>query len=218
MSRRPRQRPRLSVVAWILCAVVGVALVGLWDRDASPAHSLSDRWSPSPAGPVAGQALPASSGAGSTGARDLTLAPVAIDIPAIDVSSPLVWLGLRPNGTVEVPADPDSAGWFRRGTEPGRRGSAVILGHVDSEAGPAVFARLRELDRGDSVTVERADGSVVEFAVMKSVTYLNADFPAQRVYAAQGAQRLNLVTCTGAYDADRGGYQANLVVYTQRSR
>jgi sortase (surface protein transpeptidase) len=93
----------------------------------------------------------------------------------------------------------------------------VILGHLDSVEGPAVFARLAELRRGDRVIVRRANGSVVRFVVMRSVVYPNADFPAQRVYAAQGERRLNLITCAGPYDSSRGGYQANLVVYTLRA-
>ena len=50
-------------------------------------------------------------------------------------------------------------------------------------------------------------------------TYANADFPAQRVYAgSRRARTLDLVTCGGAYDAERGGYQSNVVVYTRRTR
>ena len=30
-----------------------------------------------------------------------------------------------------------------------------------------------------------------------------------------GRSELNLVTCGGAYDASRGGYQSNVVVYTR---
>jgi sortase (surface protein transpeptidase) len=139
-----------------------------------------------------------------------------LDIPAIDVSTPLVRLGLEPDRTVEVPSDPDRAGWFRRGPPPGRPGSSVILGHVDSVDGPAVFARLAELRPGESVTVTRADGSVVRFVVLKTATYTHAEFPADRVYAARGLRRLNLITCGGSYDAELGGYQANVVVYTRR--
>lgn len=50
---------------------------------------------------------------------------------------------------------------------------------------------------------------------MRLALYPNAEFPAQRVYAAPGGRGLNLVTCGGAYDRDDGGYQANLVVYTR---
>jgi len=150
--------------------------------------------------------------------RPASLIPLRLKIPAIDVATPLVSLGLMPDRTVEVPSNADLAGWFRRGPAPGRKGSAVILGHVDSQVGPAVFARLQELRTGDTVTVDRADGSTVRFVVLGSVLYGNADFPADLVYAAQGARRLNLVTCGGTYDSTRGGYQSNLVVYTRRAQ
>lgn len=142
--------------------------------------------------------------------------PVRLEIPAIDLATTLVRLGLMSDRTVEVPSNPDQAGWFHRGTVPGQRGSAVILGHVDSPRGPAVFARLQELQPGDPVTVAGEDGSTDRFIVQKTVLYANADFPARLVYAAQGGRRLNLVTCGGAYDSTRGGYQSNLVVFTQR--
>ena len=155
---------------------------------------------------------------GRSAKRRPSLLPVHLEIESIAVATPLVKLGLMPGRTVEVPSDADRAGWFRFGPKPGRRGSAVILGHVDSLEGPAVFARLQELRPGDVVKVDRADGSTVTFFVRRSVTYPNADFPAERVYGAQGARRLNLVTCGGTYDSTRGGYQANLVVYTRRTR
>ncbi len=138
--------------------------------------------------------------------------PVAISIPAIGVTSALVGLGLNDDGTVEVPADPDVAGWYRPGTRPGARGSAVILGHVDSLHGPAVFYLLRTLTVGDLVEVRIADGTSERFRVRSVRVYPNERFPAQHVYAAKGGRTLNLVTCGGEYDAAHGGYQANVVV------
>lgn len=151
---------------------------------------------------------------GATERRN-ALVPVRLEVRAIGVSTRVVRLGLTPDHTVEVP-DADDAGWFQRGPTPGARGSAVILGHVDSARGPAVFARLQELRPGDRVSVERAGGSTASFVVERSVLYANADFPAARVYADRGGRRLNLVTCGGSYDSSRGGYQSNLVVYTRR--
>lgn len=151
---------------------------------------------------------------GATERRN-ALVPVRLEVRAIGVSTRVVRLGLTPDHTVEVP-DADDAGWFQPGPTPGARGSAVILGHVDSPRGPAVFARLQELRPGDRVSVERAGGSTASFVVERSVLYANADFPAARVYADRGGRRLNLVTCGGSYDSSRGGYQSNLVVYTRR--
>lgn len=146
------------------------------------------------------------------------LSPLLLAIPTLGLSTPLIGLGLNKDGTVEVPSDADRAGWFRLGTVPGERGSAVILGHVDSLTGPAVFADLATMRRADRVKVSMSDDSVVTFEVDRVVTYANADFPADLVYAGhRRVPELNLVTCGGVYDRDRGGYQSNVVVFTRRT-
>lgn len=194
------------------CATVGGVLLGGWllpqvDRASSEAVASTS--------PEVRATRPHPRAVGSTVERSAT--PVRLEIPTIGVTTRLVRLGLMPDRTVEVPGNADLAGWFHRGPAPGRRGSAVILGHVDSLDGPAVFARLQELRPGDDVTIRRDDGSRLRFVVTEAVLYPNADFPAQRVYAARGGRRLNLVTCGGTYDSGRGGYQSNLVVYTHRA-
>ena len=143
-------------------------------------------------------------------------APTHLDIPAIGVTTPLIRLGLNPDHTVEVPEDPDLAGWFDLGPSPGSPGASVILGHVDSAVGPAVFHGLRLLQAGDEVEVRLSDGTTALFAVTRVRTYPNERFPAQRVYAGSpGVPTLTLVTCGGRYDAAAGGYQSNVVAYTR---
>ena len=74
---------------------------------------------------------------------DVTVAePVRLRVPALGVDSPLLHLGLATDRSIEVPADYGTAGWFAGGPRPGQPGPAVILGHVDSKAGPGVFYRL----------------------------------------------------------------------------
>lgn len=140
-------------------------------------------------------------------------APTTLSIPAIGLEAAVIKLGLRPDSTVEVPTDPDKTGWFRLGPSPGQEGSAVILGHVDSHEGPAVFIMLRYLSAGDRVAVTLANGRVATFVVERRATYPNEDFPAQRIYGSHGRPMLQLVTCGGDYDNDVG-YTANVVVYT----
>ena len=142
--------------------------------------------------------------------------PRRVRIDRIGVSSEVIDLGLQEDGTVQVPDRPEQVGWFSLGPTPGSVGSAVLLGHVDSVDGPAVFARLGELRRGDRVTVDLQGGRTEVFEVRTVTSYLNRDFPADEVYADQGGRFLNLVTCGGEYDPDRGGYQSNVVVRTRR--
>lgn len=140
--------------------------------------------------------------------------PVLLRIPAIGVSVHLSALGLRPDRTVQVPSDFREAGWFRLGPTPGQLGSAVILGHVDSYKGPAVFFRVRALQVGDRVDVTLADGVVTHFAVRLVAMYPKDRFPARLVYGSRGFSDLQLVTCGGAFDRHLHSYRSNVVAYT----
>ena len=142
-----------------------------------------------------------------------TPVPVRIDIPKIHVTSSLDRLGRAADGTVEVPSDWQVAGWYAPGPRPGDPGSAVILGHVDSKSGPAVFYRLRELDRGDEIRVARADGSTVRFIVERTQQYPKDRFPTDEVYYPTLTPALRLMTCGGAFDPTAGHYRSNIIVF-----
>lgn len=143
--------------------------------------------------------------------------PRRVSIDRIGVDSRLVGLRVQSDGTLEVPADYDVAGWHRAGTAPGDHGPAVIVGHVDSFEGPAVFFRLRELQPGDRVTVTRTDGSQVPFEVYGLERYAKADFPTEAVYGPTSGPELRLVTCGGRFDATSRSYQDNVVVYARQA-
>jgi hypothetical protein len=140
--------------------------------------------------------------------------PAELRVPAIDVVQPLSTLGLNSDGTVQVPSDFDRPGWFRLGAVPGQRGAAVILGHVDSYRGPAVFHRLRFLRPGDRVEVILTNGVTTRFEVRAIETYPKERFPGESVYTSPGHSTLQLVTCGGRFDPRRRSYTANVVAYT----
>jgi hypothetical protein len=142
--------------------------------------------------------------------------PVRLELPAIGVGTDLVALGLAADGTMEVPENFGVAGWFTGGPRPGEDGPAVIAGHVDSRAGPAVFYELRDLQPGNAVVVTRVDGSVVTFTVSRVETYEKATFPTAAVFGATTGSELRLVTCGGQFDWGRRSYRSNIVVYATR--
>ncbi len=115
------------------------------------------------------------------------------------MDTPLIPLGLRPDGTVSVPPpEPGApAGWYRHLASPGEPGPAVILGHVDSHVGPAVFSRLSDLGPGDGISVRRADGSSVAFVVASVHTHPRSDFPTAAVYGLTDDPVLRQITCGG---------------------
>jgi sortase (surface protein transpeptidase) len=142
--------------------------------------------------------------------------PVRIEIPAIDVRSRLDRVDLKRDGTIAPPRDWDIAAWYRRGVRPGQRGAAVILGHVDSVNGPAVFHRLHELTAGDVIRVVRKDGTKVRFAVRRSAHYPKTRFPTSEVYLPTREPTLRLITCGGRFDPAKRSYRSNLVVFADR--
>ncbi|MBA2897184.1 class F sortase [Nonomuraea soli] len=141
--------------------------------------------------------------------------PNRVIIPRLKVSAPLVVLGIEADGSLAVPPldHANVAGWFGGGPTPGERGSAVIAGHLDTRTGPAVFARLGELARGDVVGVARGDGTVAVFEVRRLERTPKAEFPADRVYGPARGRELRLVTCGGDFDRARRSYSHNVIVY-----
>ncbi|MFF7737030.1 class F sortase [Streptomyces sp. NPDC007984] len=135
-------------------------------------------------------------------------------IPYLRLDAPVMGLGLDRDGRLTAPPedDPGLVGWYRHGASPGEQGTAVAVGHLDTDSGPAVFAGLPELKRGRIVKARRADGRIAVYTVDKVESYEKAHFPSQEVYGARGRPELRLITCGGSYDR-RKGYSGNVVVF-----
>lgn len=142
-------------------------------------------------------------------------APARLRIPAIDVDTSLMDLGLTADDELEVPplGKDAPAGWYKRSPTPGEVGPSLIVGHVDSASeGPAVFYRLGALEAGDTVSVTREDGSEAEFTVDDVTDYGKDSFPDYRVYGNTEDPEIRLITCGGEFDDDTGHYEDNIVV------
>lgn len=138
--------------------------------------------------------------------------PVQVSVPRIRVSSPLEPLGLEKNGSLRPPSTFERAGWYARGARPGAIGPAVIAGHVDSRAGPAIFFDLKLVRLGDDIDVRDSAGVVRHFVVVDVQRYRKTRFPTEKVYGPTPEPVLRLITCTGAFDVAKRSYVDNLVV------
>jgi len=138
--------------------------------------------------------------------------PTRISIPALKINQRLIGLQVDANRQLEVPQSYNDIGWWSTGPAAGDPGAAVIVGHVDSLVGPAVFYRLASLTTGAVIAVGRADGTTVTFAVTKLQAFSKNHFPDKLVYRTSGKPSLHLMTCGGTYDRSTG-YQANVVVF-----
>jgi sortase (surface protein transpeptidase) len=201
----PRRGKVLKVVLAVVVAAVGVKLLssGVSALTGPPSPSqgaLFGTWSGPAAAPLA---------------RSV---PLRVKVPSVGIDAPLTRLGLDAEGGVAVPpmSVPSEAGWFTGNPTPGERGTAVIVGHVDTEYGRAVFYSLGNVQPGALVIVDRSDRKHAQFRVTSVEVVDKGRFPAQRVYGTgddSGTAQLRLITCGGAFDGRH--YADNLVVYAQ---
>lgn len=142
--------------------------------------------------------------------------PTNVSIDSIGLAAPLIELGIRSDGGMEVPENFDDVGWFTGGGVPGGRGPVVIAAHVDSPTGPAAFIDLERVAVGDVISVTTSDGGVHDYRVVRLEEYRKDAFPTAAVFGATAADELRLVTCSGVFDPRAASYESNLVVFADR--
>jgi sortase (surface protein transpeptidase) len=142
-----------------------------------------------------------------------------LDVPAIGVSAPVVTLGGHRSGLLNVPSLGSAwdVGWYRFSAVPGHRGNVVLVGHVDTHAGPAVFYNLYELRRGDRIYITTGPGHhAVRYVVRWAREVSKRRFPSRLVFRHTRVPRLWLITCGGAFDYATRSYEDNIIVSATR--
>jgi len=143
--------------------------------------------------------------------------PVRLKIYRIGVNAVIEKVGLKKDGSMDVPAHPMDVAWYGFGPRPGETGSAVMAGHVDWWYGAkAAFANLRKLKPGDKISVQDDRGAIIFFTVRGSRAYDAAADVADVFTSADGKAHLNLVTCFGKWDKLAKQYSKRLVVFADR--
>jgi hypothetical protein len=163
--------------------------------------------------------------------------PLELQLPSLEIIAPVLGVGLNSKNVMDTPMgsarDPvwQKVFWYRGGGIPGAATTATIAGHVDDVLGrPAIFARLKDLRVGDTVTVrDTRTGLAVDFVVTGTVSYTLKQTVDPAVLAqiygsgpvtGQGPQpspdglaHLTLITCTGNWLGRIGTFDHRLAVY-----
>ncbi|MEU7025556.1 class F sortase [Streptomyces sp. NPDC015232] len=201
MTRRPLLLS-LAGAALVLSACAAPAPAPAQAPTAAvPAPRVSVTSAPAPAEQLATAPLPRSE-------------PVRVRVPSAGVDTgPVLGLGLNADGTVQVPtvAQADRIGWYDKGVTPGETGPAVLIGHYDTAAGPAVLRGVGRIRVGDRITVTRADGTDAVFRVRELEQVDKKAFPTKKVYGDTARPELRLITCGG--ELVDGHRPDNIVVY-----
>lgn len=171
---------------------------------------------------------------------DVTVEPTGLRIPSIGVSTDDAWVPLGIQGQDGLPVTtkageietpdvryPKRLGWYcplRTETdpfpavcgapEPGRAGAGVVLGHINGNGQPGIFAKLAQVKVGDMVEVDRADKKTAAFRVSNIQVVDKTRFPSGNVYLSFSDKPvLRLISCGGRLDKIHKRYLDQVVVY-----
>lgn len=216
-SRRSSRRGRLVSAGIALLILTGCSTATPMQSSGPEVPSSVAFSATATAGPVEPSAAGLSDVATTQSPVLAASAPVSLNIPSVRQQSTLLQLGLRADGSLEVPPDGPTApaGWYNGSPTPGERGPAVLLGHVNAVGGgPGVFANLRRLKGGDTLEVARADGSTAVFEFYRGEPFAKDAFPSETVYGDTEGSELRVITCDG-YDPATGLFDDNYVVFAK---
>ncbi len=194
------QRRNLTVAAFAVL-VLGVGVYGFVVHEVAAPEEFSDNES----GEVVSESLSL-----------VSALPMTIRIPKISVEAVFEEpVGLESSGEIGTPEGYETVSYYKYGPMPGSLGPAVVLGHVDSYKGPAVFYSLGQLREGDEIFIDREDGETAVFKVTELVRAAQTDFPTAKVYGDLSYAGLRLITCSGIYNHGSLRYSHNLIVFAE---
>ena len=215
MLSERRSTPKLWPSLLVLAIAGSMALLGILLGPGSQRISKSSQ------GEAVAGAGTRPAGSGSSPGKDSAVgvgpasnwSSMRILIPSIGIAAPVDPVGLNADKTLEVPSGVGHAGWWDGGSHPGTAGPMVVVGHVSTIGGPGVFARLKDLKRGDLVTITQATGAQVTYAVSGELEISKNDFPTALVYGPTRKPVMRLITCAGRIDPSSGHFTDDLVVF-----
>lgn len=116
------------------------------------------------------------------------------------------------DGSVLVPPDPGTAGWYRYSSPPGSpEGTTVIVGHVDFNGHPGPFFAMQELGIGSTIDVATSDGATVDYSVAMVATVSKSELATLDLFRTHGEHLLVLISCGGEFDPVARSYSDNIV-------
>jgi sortase A len=226
-----------AVAAVIAISLVGAAACGDDRADRGPATSAAvNQAAATPAGPLAGVAIPIPATPAPTPETSAAEAPPAEEpsppglpapvngaqlarlvIPKAKVDHRLVVKGLTEQRQMEEPGGKDDIAWYTFSALPGRGSNAVFSGHVDWYTGErGVFWYLRDLKEGDSVEVHYTDGLVLQYRVNRVAVFGTDDAPVGEITGPTTSDTLTMITCDGVFSRATRDYDKRRVVWAER--
>ena len=144
--------------------------------------------------------------------------PRYIIISKLNVKAIVLPLGVTSNDQIQVPPNIYEAGWYNQSSIPGQSGAMLIYGHVSSWTADGIFYSLKTLVMGDVIQIERGDGRMYSYKVVRKQIYNYQHINMAQVLSPvdPGKPGLNLMTCTGSVIKGTNEFNERLVVFTEQ--
>ncbi|GLI25871.1 hypothetical protein ARHIZOSPH14_01130 [Agromyces rhizosphaerae] len=172
---------------------------------------------PSDAATASVPSVPVRSAALEDQPADPTEAPVRLRAPGIGVDVEVVRVGVVDGDVMELPENPNVAGWYRYGPGIGdEAGTVVVAAHVDSlDYGLGPFAAFADAPAGTEVVLTSAEGTTERFTITARDAARKGSVDWDAVFDRSGPRRLAIITCGGEFDWERRTYLDSVVVLTE---
>lgn len=93
--------------------------------------------------------------------------PRVITIEKLGVKARVLQMNVNSDGSMQSPINIFDAGWYTGSVKPGQPGASIIVGHASGTTLGGVFNKLETLNAGDTISVERGDGKILRYQVVK---------------------------------------------------
>jgi sortase (surface protein transpeptidase) len=144
--------------------------------------------------------------------------PRYIEIPQLKVRARVMQTGIRSDGSLGTPNNVYDTAWYTGSSRPGEPGAMLIDGHVSSWTTPGVFYGLSDLAPGTVIKIQRGDGKVFTYKIVKSHTYSDdhVDMKAAMRPVNPDKPGLNLISCTGRVKPGTSEFDKRVIVFAEQ--
>lgn len=214
----------MTMAVCVFVVGIGVSIMGFMTNMTAHAqataisHQVDMSSASASAGTHPSGDTPSTTPVSSKAVKSYTVAPDLaryITIPKLGVHARVLQVGVTSDGALGTPANVFDTAWYTGSAKPGQPGATVIDGHVSSWTTNGVFYGLKTLTAGDTIQIEKGDGTTLPYVVKKVVTYdaNNVDMQSLLLPAEAGKSGLNLMTCGGKYDRNSKEFTQRVAVY-----
>lgn len=141
--------------------------------------------------------------------------PKILKIDKLEVNARIKPVGVNQSNAIKVPASTFDVGWYDKSAKPDKNGTMVLNGHVSGPTQKGVFYRLSTLKPGDKITAVRGDNAQFNYTVtdIKEYDSDKVDMPKVLTTSVAGKKGLNIITCSGKFNAVNNSYTKRVVVF-----